>query len=175
MKRILTATDGSQHARKALEFAAELARRFDAELLVTHVVSTTQPSEEDRHLIEMEYGSELANRMKQLQSQNASDPGTVPQLDMSAYVETAAIVQDLLGERLLASSEEYVRELGAMRVHTVLAHGDPAKMILSIADENHVDAIVVASRGLGEIRALLLGSVSTKIAHMAHCSVVLVR
>jgi nucleotide-binding universal stress UspA family protein len=57
----------------------------------------------------------------------------------------------------------------------VLAHGDPAKTILSIADEDNIDLIVIASRGHGEIQALLLGSVSNKVAHMAHCPVLLVR
>ena len=38
-----------------------------------------------------------------------------------------------------------------------------------------VDAIVMGSRGLGDLESLLLGSVSHKVAHAAPCSCVIVR
>ena len=130
MKRILTATDGSQHALKSLSFAADLAMKFDAELLVTHIVSESKISDEDRHLIETEYASEVADRRKQARSPLLAEVDALPKTVQFDYEEDAAAIQNLLGERLLKSAEEFVRELGATRVHTVLGHGDPAKTIL---------------------------------------------
>lgn len=175
MQRILAPTDGSPHARKALAFATELAQKFDAEIVIIHAAPVVQPTEEDHRLVELEYASELSRRRERFESQIRSDLGLAPPTDLSVQAETASIVQDLVGERLLSASEEYVRKLGVTRVRTILAHGDPAKAILSAAEENRIDTIVIASRGMGEMRALLLGSVSNKIAHMAPCPVVLVR
>jgi nucleotide-binding universal stress UspA family protein len=53
--------------------------------------------------------------------------------------------------------------------------GDPAGEILSAAESSGVDAITVGSRGMGELKALLLGSVSNKVTHLAHCTVMIVR
>lgn len=174
MKNILVATDGSQPARKAVDFAADLARRFDAQLTVTHVATPNRISAEDRHLIETEYAADLAQRMKGLRPAATSDleeftPST------SLQEQTTAVIHDLLGERLLESVEVTAREQGVSRVSCVLRHGEPAREILTLADEIGADLIVLASRGLGEMQALLLGSVSNKVAHMARHSVVLVR
>jgi nucleotide-binding universal stress UspA family protein len=175
VKRILIATDGSPHARRAVAFAADLAKHYDAEMLVTHVLSGERLSAEDRHLIETEYASEVSDRVRQAQSQDLGSSEAIPLAAPFEFEMTATVIEDLLGERLLQSAEAYARECGATRVHTILARGEPAKTILSIADEDNIDLIVVASRGLGEMRSLLLGSVSSKIAHMAKCSVVLVK
>ena len=52
--------------------------------------------------------------------------------------------------------------------------GDPADVILSVADKDGADLIVVGSRGLGEYAELLLGSVSRKILHLAKVPVMVV-
>ncbi|MBF9232647.1 universal stress protein [Microvirga sp. BT350] len=162
---------------KALTFAADLAKKYDAELLIVHVVIDGKLSDQDRHLLETEYATEIGDRIRQLHTQTAEDVNVefLPQALLLRHDEAATIIRDFFGERLLSSAEESAREIGASKVNTTMAHGDPAKMILAIAEESHVDLIALGSRGSGEWRALLLGSVSSKVAHMAHCSVTLVR
>ena len=53
--------------------------------------------------------------------------------------------------------------------------GLPAEMILSLADKEKVDCIVVGSRGLGMIREQILGSVSHRVLSHAPCSTVVVK
>lgn len=50
----------------------------------------------------------------------------------------------------------------------------PAMAIVSAAQDLKVDAIVLGSRGLGNLKGLILGSVSNKVLHSAKCRVVLV-
>lgn len=174
MKNILVATDGSQPAQKAVAFAADLARKFDAELTVTHVAGDSRISEADQHLIETEYAADLAQKMKNRRPPGVSDLEVMAPIP-SLHEEASAAIHDLLGERLLETVEGTLREQGAIRVSCILRHGDPAREILALADEINADLIVLASRGLGEMQALLLGSISNKVAHMARHSVVLVR
>lgn len=54
-------------------------------------------------------------------------------------------------------------------------HGDPATAILDEAGQRDVDLIVLGTRGLSAAERWLLGSVSTKVAHHAHCSVLVAR
>lgn len=73
-------------------------------------------------------------------------------------------------------ADEAARCLRAMGL-TVEAHALPvggADAILDIAEDTAADLIVVGSRGLGAGERLLRGSVSTKVAHHAPCSVLVV-
>ena len=53
--------------------------------------------------------------------------------------------------------------------------GLPAEMILSLADKEKVNGIVVGSRGLGVIREHVLGSVSHRVISHAPCSTLVVK
>jgi nucleotide-binding universal stress UspA family protein len=57
------------------------------------------------------------------------------------------------------------------RVVRELVEGDPARQIVSYADGNKVDLIMMPTHGDGPFRALLLGSVTAKVLHDVHCPV----
>jgi nucleotide-binding universal stress UspA family protein len=52
--------------------------------------------------------------------------------------------------------------------------GDPADAILAASDAESVDAIVLGSHGRGLLGRLVLGSVSTRVAELARCRVLVV-
>ena len=52
--------------------------------------------------------------------------------------------------------------------------GDPAPAILDHAREVGADMIVLGSRGLGDLKGLVMGSVSHKVACLAPCTCVAV-
>jgi nucleotide-binding universal stress UspA family protein len=53
--------------------------------------------------------------------------------------------------------------------------GDPADALLSLCDELHADLLVIGNRGMQGARRFLLGSVSSRCAHHADCSVLIVQ
>ena len=53
--------------------------------------------------------------------------------------------------------------------------GDPAEVIANFAQRTHCREIVMGTRGLGRVRGLLLGSVTTKVIHLAVLPVTLVK
>jgi nucleotide-binding universal stress UspA family protein len=55
------------------------------------------------------------------------------------------------------------------------AHGQVAKAIVDAAAAEGADLIVVGSRGLSGLPAFLLGSVSSRVLHLATCPVLVVR
>lgn len=58
---------------------------------------------------------------------------------------------------------------------TELLEGSAAQELLELARSRDVDLIVVGSRGLGPVKGILVGSVSTAIAHHADRPVLVVR
>jgi nucleotide-binding universal stress UspA family protein len=62
-----------------------------------------------------------------------------------------------------------------VELETYAREGDPADVIIQVANEQEADLIIVGSSGLTGIRRFLLGSVSSKVSHHAPCSVMIVR
>src|SRR5215207_11122774 len=104
MKRILAATDGSDHARKALALAADLAAKYEAELLIVHVVTDAPLTAGERYLVETEYKTEFACRRPPDEPGVFGElPGASPGL-LVRTVELSSAIRDTLGECLLDSA-----------------------------------------------------------------------
>jgi nucleotide-binding universal stress UspA family protein len=54
-----------------------------------------------------------------------------------------------------------------------LVEGEPAKVIVDLADKVNADTIVVGNRGMKGVRRVL-GSVPNSVAHEANCSVIII-
>jgi nucleotide-binding universal stress UspA family protein len=81
----------------------------------------------------------------------------------------------LLAERALARLTHEVR-WGEPEIDTELRESDDVSQeILDAAARQHSDLIVLGHKGKGAIERFLLGSVTTRIAHHADCSVLAVR
>lgn len=61
------------------------------------------------------------------------------------------------------------------QIREIVRTGKPADEILTVAKEHKADLIVTGAKGLGTIRRVLLGSVSTRVIQHAHCGVLVVR
>ena len=87
-----------------------------------------------------------------------------------------AIVRELEaeGKAILAKGEETVKAQG-LPVEARLRQGVPAEELLRAAADEKADLIVLGSRGLSQVKAFLLGSVSDKVSHHAKCPTLIVR
>jgi nucleotide-binding universal stress UspA family protein len=79
-----------------------------------------------------------------------------------------------VADSVLARAADELRSEG-LEVQTHAREGDPAKVIIDVAQEQNADLIVVGARGLTAFERFLLGSVSSKLSHHAPCSVMIVR
>lgn len=61
------------------------------------------------------------------------------------------------------------------KVNTIILSGSPAEEIALLAKTENFDLIVIGSRGLSEIKGMLLGSVSDRVAHIAPCPILIVK
>ncbi|MGB7621127.1 MAG: universal stress protein [Terriglobia bacterium] len=90
-------------------------------------------------------------------------------------IEGAPVLDDLLGE-LRTGSERALNdfmktELADLLVHRILLEGDPAGTIVEYAHAKKPSLIMMATHGYGPFRRFLLGSVTAKVLHDAHCPV----
>ena len=149
-KRFLVAVDGSEHGWKALDLATDLAKLSEAELVVLHVL----PYEP------MPDGLEEWARME-----------GIPAEAQSAHYHASHAT----GDEITSEAERRARQAGVANVSTRGAEGSPAKKIVAVAESIGADMIFLGSRGLGDAKGLLMGSVSHKVMHLAPCTCVAVK
>lgn len=138
---VLVPLDGSQLAEEALEYARAIVDPQGCVTLVSAVEVDALAA----------YGSE-----------------------MMPLVRTAMPnYQDALNN-LVPRAAEYLRgvaeglEAQGLKVECIARIGDPAGVIVEIAREHHVDAIVISTHGRSGLGRFLFGSVTTKVLEAAH-------
>lgn len=77
----------------------------------------------------------------------------------------------------MAALKSAMQKLDAANVkyHYHIGVGDEAETIVKYAEEKGSDQIFMGTRGMGSVSNLLLGSVATKVLHLAKVPVVLVK
>lgn len=84
---------------------------------------------------------------------------------------SAALVEGQ--QKILAEVEEHLN-LEGVDVQTVEELGDPVNRLISVAEANDADLLVVGKRGAGLAERMLLGSVADRICHLSPCPVLVV-
>jgi nucleotide-binding universal stress UspA family protein len=175
MERILVALDGSDHSEKALDLAADIAAKYGAELLLLHVMPDRPLTDAERHMAEVEYLDELLSGLDAAGIGGGGDPRQRAQRVLRHYSDVAHRFREAVADRLISRARARIQDKGVRSLQTLIEDGDPANTILRRAKDRHVDMIFLGSRGLGDAKGLLMGSVSHKVAHLAECSCVSVK
>lgn len=147
-RSILVATDGSKHAMKAAVAGIDLAKRYGSKLqfLIVTKRLPARVSDSLRRYMEVEH----------------------------MLGEPEDIVEDMAKE-VLGKAMRHARKKGLRSVKSTTLSGQPARAIVDFAKRNKVDLIVMGSRGLGDIKGVLMGSVSHKVSSLAGCTCMTVR
>jgi nucleotide-binding universal stress UspA family protein len=77
-------------------------------------------------------------------------------------------------ENLLARTAREFADAG-VRVETEAREGDPAAVIIAVAEERDADLVVAGARGETALQRFMLGGVASKLVHHAPHSVLIVR
>jgi len=149
IKTILVPVDGSAHANTAVDWASDIALKYNARLILLHVIT------EDR----------LAAFPEDIRALKEWERSEINDWELART----------LAEHLVEAAETRAGTLGAKFVETLVAEGNPAKTILSEAKRLRADLIVMGRRGLGNLPAFVLGSVSSKVLHLADCACLTVK
>ncbi len=163
---IVAAIDGSEHSRKALAAAIDIAVRYRAKLAIVHVLLRGESPDAVRGLAETER-LDAPIEVKPVRT------ATIGIAFWPEYVSGDSL--ERLGNALLENAVVQAREHGLTEVDATLADGDPARTIVKYAESSDIDLIVMGSRGLSNLKEILIGSVSSRIHELAHCACLLVK
>jgi len=158
MKKILVPIDGSESSKLSIEKAKELAKQFDSELILLHVVDTFS--------------------MQPVLSGAASTSSSgMPSVGPAAIVLSGQADEraEENAEQVLESAKASCSVLGD-KVSTVKLAGDPADRIIEYIEDNKgIDLVVMGSQGMSGIRQFFVGSVANKVIKSIDRSILIVR
>jgi nucleotide-binding universal stress UspA family protein len=170
IRTIVAATDGSDHAGKAVAIAGELAGKCGAELVLLHGLlrdanSATLHQVANRRALNKEQRDLLDNYELDAQTMMISAG------DVDGYVRVPPPRELLepIARQVLDRAEAVAKKAGAKKIRKRIIGSDPAEAILEEAKREKADLIVLGTRGLGELKGFFLGSVSHKVSARAEC------
>lgn len=166
MKDILVATDGSPHARRAVEKAASLSAALGATLTVLHVQDRHALRQSERDFVEVEYADKIADYTAALPEDiRAQYMRTDPREMLRRFDTQSEMLRQIVADAVLAEAKDRARKAGAKTVKAMSVSGDPAQEIVLVGKDLKADLVVMGRRGLGGLAEVLLGSVSHKVLH----------
>lgn len=146
IRRILIAVDGSNSSFNASTFAIDMAKSFEAELIVLHVIDP---------------------RYKELEMAISPRPGKFREI-------ATRVMED--GEKIVEIVSKKAIEMNVnVKTDVISGFTSVTKDILEYAKVNKIDIIVIGSRGMMGFKKLLIGSVASGIVTYSDCPVVVVK
>lgn len=165
---VMIATDGSLDAEKAAVMAASLAGDSGRVTVFTVVEVPRQLLEDLRHAASEAEAVDVDVAYRRTQAGDNA-PGT--------WVGDDAFVDNYVNRISGTRTSDLVGHLESRGVdhHVVGVEGESAsRSVLEAVKEHAPDVLCIGTHGLGRFEGLL-GSLSTKVARLAPCSVLLVR
>ncbi len=144
-QKLLLASDGSENALSAAEFSARLAK-LSPQIKITVLVI-----------------NDVLEKMKYY------TPVRSPVIYEEIEIFFKDKTKDALERTLKVFEKDNIQAEGVIRL------GNPAQEIVDYAREQCFSQIVIGSRGLGSLKGIVLGSVSTKVLQLADCPVTVVK
>lgn len=166
---ILVALDGSDHSRRAAAVAIDLAARYGARLVVAHVMAPGPVPGGLEHMVRVEHLAEQSP---------AESPANLAGLlgaRRGDNLRDLEATHEAIGEVLTDAAERNAHAAGVKTVTKEILEGDPVEALLACVQRHGATMAVLGSRGVSDLKGLLLGSVSHKICQLAPCVCVTVK
>ena len=145
--KILAAVGGSEASNHAADYAMEMARKYNSELIALHVILS------DVTLF-----------------------GSVPPAHINEIKNEAQKYRDKIREKYYEGGNDKSDNSKKAQLRTELITSASALGgILGFAEKENIDLIVIGTRGRSGFKKLLLGSVASGVVSYAQCPVLVIK
>jgi nucleotide-binding universal stress UspA family protein len=147
--KILLPVDGSEHSKRAVHFTGYLGASIGKDLRGISLLRVITGSYLSRHLAYIDFRADV-----------------LKESDTFKRIKEEHIEKNI--KPLLDETEKILRDIGVeAEIEKLIRDGDAANEIVTVANEGNFSTIIMASRGLSEIKGFLMGSVTNKVVHAA--------
>jgi nucleotide-binding universal stress UspA family protein len=137
-------------------------------------VDTTGPNAEARRAGEA-YHKVLVATDGSPTAGKAAEHGAALAAAIGAEVLLLSVGADEQTKLVLDQAANHLKGSGVKKIGTKAVSGDPADMIIDVAELENVDLVVVGNRGMTGSKRFVLGSVPNHVSHHAPADVLIVK
>jgi nucleotide-binding universal stress UspA family protein len=152
-KRLLVPLDGSRFALRALRYAAEVAQRFSAEVILIQVIKPTTP------VIDAGAAVGVSPAAAEITVQAARE----------ADQRNAARARRYLGGKVGVIRSRHIQS----SYHVLM--GDAARSIVEFSEKEKIDLVVMTTHGKSGLKRALMGSVADVVIRESGKPVLVIR
>ncbi|HNR43657.1 MAG TPA: universal stress protein [Methanofastidiosum sp.] len=166
IKKILVPVDGSAPSEKAVEYAAWVASKTGAQVMLLHVV--------DADKLKLTY--EAMDRFQPEWQDKIKGTDDIKRYSPFFEEQLSCMMEDPLckrGNNVLKEMTKFAEKHG-IKPKTMIKLGRVVDTIVQTADDEKCDHIIVGKTGLTGIKRLAMGHVAEDVARYADCRVTVV-
>ncbi len=164
IQKILYATDLSQAAKPAFAYAASMAARYDAGLVIVHVL------EEKPDLDEKIIGYVRAEQWEKIKRRNEDEARAA----LIGKVSHRALIGEVL-DRFAQDARQEMEEISFRTEGIFVVRGNPVEQILLQSAEHGCDMIVMGTHGDRTLADAMIGSTARRVVRRSRIPVLVVR
>ena len=105
---------------------------------------------------------------------NVQEPATLYEVVVAHDAEVIENVSAAAGAHALEAAQALVRAAG-VEFESEVGSGDPGHVLVEIGENYGCELVIMGARGVGALRAALLGSVSSSVLHASTVPVMIVK
>ncbi len=149
-KKILVTVDGSPQSMRAVDYAINIAQKYDSELIALHVLY-----------------SQTGFAFYSGTATGLITPNSINELTEQAKKEAEKWFDEILETCKNANLK--------VKTEAVITAISVVEAIISYSEKENIDLIVIGSRGRSAFRKLVLGSAASGVMTFAQCPVMVIK
>ncbi|WP_226529775.1 universal stress protein [Metabacillus niabensis] len=172
LNHLIVAFDGTDDSKEALELGINMSKKMNSQLSVVYIStekSLNPLTDQDQTPLISPVHSYPAGEMRNYPAI------PVPQ-EQELNSESSEVDPDKTQEEITLETEaKRILQHHHAKANVAVSYGEPSDAIVSYAQENEGDLIIVGNRNISGLKKLIFGSVSEKVSQLSTIPVLIAK
>jgi len=163
LNHLIVAFDGTKDSKEALELGISMSKKLESHLSVIYI-----QKEKPLHHLDQTSIMSPAHTVGEMRN--------YPVVPVAQDEASSQVQEDKSQEEIeLETEAKRILQHHHMKANVAISYGEPSDAIVSYAQENNGDLIIVGNRNISGLKKLIFGSVSEKVSQLSTIPVLIAK